>query len=123
MLDAGFDPIGPFPGRRAPWPSYCTRGGHHVAPMLAVVVRGDGCRVCTHRAPVTAAQADDELIRAGLSRLGPWVNADTLVRCRCRVCGADVAPSLSAVRSGVPACRSCAQRNRAAERRSITHAR
>ena len=92
MLAAGFEPAGPYPGFNRPWPSTCIRAGHEVAPSLASITRGRGCRACAGSLPLTLDQVDESLLARGLRRTGPYVNAETPVACRCLTCALNGPP-------------------------------
>ena len=126
MRSAGLEPLTPYSGASAPWPSRClTCGSRDCAPMLVNVRAGaGGCRTCKYAAHAakqrkTEAEAGKLLHAVGLTPLEPYPGSGRPWRARCLICGAEVAPRLAALLSGQGGCRRCG-RARAAEKLQLT---
>lgn len=109
MRAAGLEPMGPFPGVVAPWPSRCLTCGNEVSPSLHSIRQGrGGCRYCAGNAPISAEEAEAQMHAAGLTPLDPYP-AGVLKpwRCQCARCGRETTTSLANVRHGGGSCRYC----------------
>ncbi len=113
MLDAGLEPLEPYNNSQVGWRCRCRTCGGEVAPSLASVRRGGGCRKCGRKSTGDKLRTpENEAIAAMVARcytplepypgtnLKPW-------RCRCMTCGREVTPTLGNVRAGM-GCAWCA---------------
>lgn len=111
MIDAGLDPLVPFPGVAMPWPSICVSCGREVAPQFQSVARGGGCGYCS-RNRLDDKSAVSRLRLAGMEPLEPFRGAHAKWRMRCATCGTEAVRSLSrAERNG--GCVECNLKRRA----------
>lgn len=113
MQNAGLEPLVPYPGAGARWPCRCGQCGVEVTPSYNSVRMGHaGCIHCSLKATAGASQRLSHESAAGvmlgrkLEPLVPYQNAFTPWLCRCLVCGSEVTPSYSNVKSGW-GCLSC----------------
>jgi hypothetical protein len=109
MLDAGLEPIEPYPGTTQPWRCRCLTCQQVVSPSFGNVRRGvsKGCRYCANEASKgrskvrwTHEAASKIMLDAALKPLGEFPGADEKWLCECQRCGSVVEPRLSAVRRG-----------------------
>lgn len=113
MRAAGFEPLVPYPGTKAPWLCLHTRCGIEVTPNLNAVRRnGTACRRCSTLARGhrfwTPADAETFLASVGLEPLEPFPGSSSKPwRCRHSACGRIVAPRLGNIANGQGACREC----------------
>jgi hypothetical protein len=110
MLDAGLEPLEPYPGVNAPWRCTCLACGNQRAPTLSRVRGGGGCRRCgwergARKQRGDPEQAAAEMRAAGAEPLEPYPGVNQPWKCRCLKCGAVTSPSLTSVRAGNGVCR------------------
>lgn len=106
MRAANLDPQVPYPGADKPWLCICTTCGKIVSPMLNNIRKGQRCAYCSRR-KLDPADAEQEMLSAGLQPLDPYPGAGRKWRCRCTRCGETVTPLLINIRKGV-GCKYCA---------------
>ncbi|WP_091243394.1 hypothetical protein [Klenkia soli] len=113
FLAHGFEPIGPYPGNDAPWPSVHLACGRPCAPYPSnVKSRGGGCESCARETRGRNRQVDPKvaaaIMRAGnLEPLVPYPTSGKPWLCHCLVCGAHVRPTYDNIKAGVGGCRPC----------------
>ena len=106
MRAAAFEPLVPFPGANRGWTSRCERCDNTVAPSLASVRAGGGCRYCAGQV-VDVDEAISIMNAAGFDSLAPYPGANKPWRSRCMTCGRETSPRLVGVRQG-RGCQYCA---------------
>ena len=107
MLENGLEPLTPYPGRHAPWPSTCKRCQRQVSPAYGAVKTGTaGCAYCS-RKRVDPAEATALLESRGVKALLPFPGVDVGWLSECNECGKQVTPRLSNVMLGRRPCKYC----------------
>lgn len=115
MVDAGLQPLEPYPGATKPWRCRCVRCGAIVRPLYNNIQQGfGGCRACgTARAASrlrgSEAEAVEVMRAAGLEPLEPYVSNVRRWRCRCLTCQREVTPTFATVQQG-GGCKYCGRR-------------
>lgn len=100
MLAARLEPLELYPGSNEPWRCRCLICDKEVAPRLATVRIGNGCRFCAGNVQIAHATAAAEMQNVGLEPLEPYPGANQPWKCRCLNCGTEVSPRRSGVRRG-----------------------
>lgn len=114
MLDAGLQPLEPYPGTTKRWLCQCLKCGREVSPTHDKVKQtGNGCRYCSlkRRADerrMDSAEAISIMEAAGLRPLEPYASSMTPWRCECLTCGRESTPTLGSIRRGQQ-CKYCAR--------------
>jgi hypothetical protein len=107
MRAASVEPLGPYPGARAPWPVRCNVCGREGAPVYQKVRRtGRACAFCSGRA-LDMSEVADLMAAAGLEPLEDFPGSVAPWRCRCMECGREVRArhvNLSRGHAGCPFC-------------------
>lgn len=82
MENANFRPLVAYPGANQPWESECLKCGKVAHPRYSTVLKGVGCKFCSHRA-VDPKDAINAMLQRGLRTLEPFPGAtkDWLVEC------------------------------------------
>lgn len=112
MREGGFEPIGPYPGAHAKWPSRCLSVGHEVTPRVVDVRRGVGCAMCYGNVRTDGAVAVAVMLEAGYEPLEPYPGSTAPWRSRCLVAGHETSPRFTAVKSKGTRCLVCAGKAR-----------
>jgi hypothetical protein len=109
FIDAGLEPLEPYRGHFKPWKSRCMSCKKIVWPALGNVITGAslGCRYCAGQA-VDGVDAEKVMKEGGLTPLVPYVNSQTLWKCRCDSCQRIVTPTYNGIQQGRGGCRHCA---------------
>lgn len=114
MLKLGLQPLFPFQGSNVPWPALHLECGREVAPTLNNLRRrGGACRHCAREAAGAKRRASlaegaaAKMRAAGFEPLVPYPGTKSPWLCLHILCGAEVTPSLNAVRRNGTACRRC----------------
>jgi hypothetical protein len=114
MIDAGVEPLVPYPGVNKPWPSRCLGCGRDCAPWLHSINQGQrGCSNCGHERRATAQRSKNEdsarrdLLNVGLKPLDPYPGAFKPWRSLCLKCGNECSPRSHNVRNGQGGCDYC----------------
>ena len=114
MLDAGLEPLEPYPGSHTPWPCRCLVCGAEVRPHYSTVKhRGSSCDICARKVRAQSQTIPDDeavaiMVAAGVEPLVEYPGGLLPWKCRCLTCGKTGSPSLSNVKRGQGACRHCA---------------
>jgi hypothetical protein len=112
MLNAGLEPLEPYPGSKIPWKFRCQRAHHELSTRLEYVLQGKGCRLCGIRRRgdkrrVNPDAARQSMLNAGLEPLEPYPGYnDKPWKCRCVKYGHECSPCLNSVRRG-SGCATC----------------
>lgn len=125
MRGRGLDPLVPYPGAAARWPSRCRKCGKETAASLAKVKGGQGCKWCAHNAPVDPDAAREVMRARQLEPLVPYPGRNNSPwLSRCLVCGSEVAPIYANVQQpgGSRGCQTCKSATLRALRLSETSA-
>jgi hypothetical protein len=107
MLDAGLEPLEPYKHSNVGWRCRCRTCGAEVAPSLASVRRGSGCRKCGRRTTGDQLRTPEDeaiatMVAQGYTPLEPYPGANVKPwRCRCMTCGRESTPTLGNVRAGM----------------------
>lgn len=115
MIDAGMEPLEPYPGAQKPWGCRCLRCGTVGSPRRDNIVHGwGGCQACGRASQsvtrrLSASEAEAVMHAAGLKLLEPYQGVMTPWRSRCSICGQEVSPLLSNIRKGQAPCKWCAK--------------
>lgn len=125
MLNAGLEPLEPYPGTAHPWKCRCTRCGSIVSPRLGSLApnrRRHGCKPCADRANGIAQRHDEDLAVAEMRAMSlepqePYAGIKYPWRCLCRGCGSITSPTFGSILAGQSGCRRCADIRSAAARR------
>lgn len=117
MVQAGLQPLGPYPGSYKAWRCQCLQCDREVAPRLGHIRRGrrGGCPACSavkgglmQRTAPDVAEA--QLQAEGFEPLEPYPGlASVPWRCRCLSCNLEIEAPLYKVRNGIGVCRGCAE--------------
>ena len=128
MLDAGVEPLVPYPGNLKRWKSRCLRCGAIVFPMRSNVQKGQGaCKPCGTFEAHSKARLTDVDARKEISEIGnftpfddePFVGVDAPWPGICNYCGCKRSPTLTNVRKTKSGCSSCGNRKRAERERLL----
>ena len=115
MQENGLLPLVEYPGANTPWRSKCLNCGDSVSPMYSSIRNGQGgCKRCGYKVNSQKQLGDeqeaiDSMISQNLTPLEPYRGAAKPWRSRCSVCGEEVKPTLSSIRSG-HGCAVCAKK-------------
>jgi hypothetical protein len=113
MLEAGVEPLDPYPGAGSPWRCKCGTCGREVRPRFADVRSGHaGCKWRAWQASAAGQRLEHEaatalMIEHDLEPLGPYPGAGRQWRCRCLRCGTEVTPRYGNIRQGWGGCPAC----------------
>jgi hypothetical protein len=114
MLDAGAQPLTPFPGTQLPWRSLCLDCGDIVTPRYNDVRRGNGvcfgrCRAARISAALRrdAGDATSVMLQHGWEPVAPYPGAGKAWKCRCIGCASIKDKRLSHVQEGRGSCTVC----------------
>lgn len=118
MVDAGYEPLEPYPGRsNVTWRSRCLECGAERLASLWAVRSGSRCKHRRHPVAITPDGAEAEMRAAGYEPQGPYPGAaDEPWPSICLTCGVERRANLSAIRQG----KRC--QHRQAEMRPVTPA-
>lgn len=106
MLDAGLEPLEQYKHSNVGWRCRCRTCGTEVAPSLASVRRGGGCRKCGQKTTgdklrTPEGEAIAAMVARGYTPLEPYPGTNLKPwRCQCATCGRESRPTLGGVRSG-----------------------
>ena len=104
-LKAKVVPLEPYVNMNTKWKSRCQICNKIVAPRLADMKKGMGCKKCSNLIANSRLKLPDkraELImqKANLLPLAPYKNSNSTWKCKCLICGQLVSPSLNSIRDG-----------------------
>jgi hypothetical protein len=99
-------PIGKYINSTIPWKSRCLRCQNIIYPRVSKVKVGERCAYCAG-VKVTNKHAKDQMVKAKLQPLEPYVSAKTKWKCRCQKCKRIVYPTYGHISQGVGGCRYC----------------
>jgi hypothetical protein len=114
MLNAGLEPLEPYPGSGKPWRCRCLACHTEGTPRYLNVKRlGRGCVPCgIKRRAMTRRNNPDDMVNAmkaaGATPLEPYPGSGKPWRCRCDNCGKTISPMYLNVKKRGSACRFCA---------------
>ena len=114
MIDAGLEPLEPYPGTMLPWRCRCMTCGATVTPRHNGIRSGQGgCLACGNKSSsktrlITASVAEQIMRDHQLEPLEPYLHSKAPWRCRCMKCGKEVAPRLNTVSTRGAGCAYCA---------------
>lgn len=109
MREAGFDPLGPYPGANRGWLSRCLKCGLEVRPHYSSVKNGTGCAICAGK-QVDPASARQIMKDSNLEPLVDFPGTKNPWPCKCLQCGRDVSPKYTDIRNGDGGCKWCGGR-------------
>ena len=108
MVEAGVEPLEPFPGVSLPWRCKCSRCHRVITPRCDNVSLGkDPCKYCSGK-EIDAETAEAIMRGRGLVPLTPYPGAQTPWSCRCENCGNEPRPRLINVKRLGTGCKYCA---------------
>lgn len=109
MVQAGANPLIPFPGAKVPWLCECSVCGRRIQPTYRVAkVSGVACNFCKNKR-IDAVQAESVMLAAQLMPLEPYSSVHTKWRCECLKCGRETFPTFQKVRLRGHQCGWCAR--------------
>jgi hypothetical protein len=107
--EAGFEPIGKYPGKtKTLWKAKHRKCGVVSSPTFQAVKRGGGCRTCSKTLPVTKEIAANLFLKNNLQPLEPYVDTLKPWKSRCLFCNKTVSPNYSKVLQRGHQCSYCA---------------
>lgn len=111
MLNAGLKPLEPYQSSDAPWRSECLKCHREVSPTYTYIRMGKAsCAYCSKRR-VDLNEVNQFLASKNLEPLEAFTSVMARWKCRCLVCGEEVAPSLNSLKRGQGGCKTCGYKN------------
>lgn len=112
MVDAGWEPLAPYPGVKERWRSRHKECERISSPYLDSIKNGQrrACNSCANNRPITQKVAEMILLNAspyGAIPLELYRGARTPWKVRCIGCGTEASPRLDNIRSGQGVCAGC----------------
>ena len=107
MISRGVKPITPFPGSAAKWPSVCLECGKEVSPNYNSIKRGQGGCIYCAGLIVDPIEAREFFEKNDLVPLVDYPGAGKPWKSIHQVCGREVSPSYSNIKSGHTGCKYC----------------
>ena len=114
MRGVGLEPLEPYINSITKWKCVHTACGRKVQPQLFKIQNGQsGCRQCSLITVATKNRRDEtevveEMLKADLQPLEPYLGTEHKWKCRCLKCGKTVFPRHHAIMSGQGGCKYCA---------------
>lgn len=108
MMQAGAEPLIPFPGTSKPWLSKCRKCGREISPTLGNI-KHNGSKPCAYcsKKKVHPDDAVKLMLDAGLEPLEPYPGSNVKWKCKHLKCGETVYPMHSWVVAGSGGCLKC----------------
>ena len=118
MLSAGYAPLEQYPGAKQPWLCTHLSCGNKLSVTLYYVMRSKShtCRYCHRFAEISAGQAKQIMLEAGLKPLVEYPGYDKPWRSIHTACGSTVSPRLHSVKAGSRGCKQCGWKESARKR-------
>ena len=108
--NAGFDPIGKYPGNtKALWKARHKKCGVVSSPTFASIKKGVGCRTCSGTLRVTAEAAKKLFIKNRLEPVEPFKDSQSPWKSKCLITGKIVSPTYGKVRDFGHRCKYCSE--------------
>lgn len=107
MIDNGIEPLVPYPGSATKWKSKCLKCGKEVAPSYGSIKRGQGGCVYCAGMIVDPDEASAFFEANDLKPLESYPGAGVPWRSIHTICGKEVTPTYSNIRSGHTGCKFC----------------
>jgi len=108
MIQAGAEPLTPFPGTSKPWLSKCIKCGKEISPTLGNI-KHNGTKPCAYcsKKKVHPDDAVKLMCDAGLEPLEPYPGSNKKWKCKHLSCGEIVYPMHSWIVAGSGGCLKC----------------
>jgi recombinational DNA repair protein (RecF pathway) len=108
MLQAGAEPLVPFPGTSKPWLSKCLKCSREISPTLGNI-KNNGTKPCAYcsKKKVHPDDAVKLMVGAGLEPLEPYPGSNVKWKCKHLKCGEIVYPMHSWIVAGSGGCLKC----------------
>lgn len=114
MVEAGWEPLEPYPGSHKPWRCRCVDCGTEGTPshhnVLGSAGRSKLCNTCSGRGPVTEEKARAVMLTAGWQPLEPYPGLLAKWACACVECGHEALPNYTDTKQGRSRCGKCSSR-------------
>ena len=123
FLSKGLKPLEPYPGdNKKPWRSIHIACGNEVSPKYAIVARGEsgGCKKCQVRPKLDPSEAFQFYLSKNLQPLVPYPGSNSPWKSIHLICGTEVKPRYTHIKSGRVGCPVCAGNVAITQAKAIT---